>query len=169
MEKYIRIFGKYEVSNFGNVRNSNTGKILKPIEDRYGYLCVCLHELGKNHYKKVHRLVAEAFVENEEDKPCIDHIDGNRKNNIYTNLRWVTPKENSNNPITLAKIKVNCKPPRNKTKPVICVETQEKYESLIEASKCVGVDASTIGKCCKGERKTAGGYHWEYERQREVS
>ena len=166
MERYIRIFGKYEVSDHGNVRNSETGKILKPTEDRYGYLYVCLSELDKNYYKKVHRLVAEAFVDNEEDKPCVDHIDGNRKNNIYTNLRWVTPKENSNNPITLANIRANCKPPRN-NKSVVCVETQIKYRSLVEAEDKTGIDSSTIGKCCRGKRKTAGGYTWRYA-EREV-
>lgn len=160
-EKYIRIFGKYEVSNLGNVRNSNSGKVLKPAKDRYGYLYVCLHELGKNHYKKIHRLVAEAFVDNEEDKPCIDHIDGDKTNNIYTNLRWVTPKENSNNPITLENIRANCKPPRI-TKPVMCIETQITYSSAVDAEKITNIDSSAIGKCCRGERGTAGGYHWRY-------
>lgn len=168
MEIYKKIFGKYEVSNLGNVRNSNTGKILKPIEDKYGYLCVCLHERGKNYYKKIHRMVAQAFVENKEDKHCIDHIDGNRKNNVYTNLRWVTPKENSNNPITLAKIREKCRPPKNTPKPVICVETNEEYLSIIDASKSRNIDDSCIAKCCKGKRQTAGGYHWKYKYEKEV-
>ena len=102
--------GYYEVSNIGRVRSLNykrTGKekILKNIEDYKGYLEVVLTKNGKRKQFKVHRLVAEAFIPNPENKPCIDHINTIKSDNRVENLRWVTYKENSNNEKTLEKFK----------------------------------------------------------------
>ena len=102
--------GYYEVSNMGRVRSLNykrTGKkkILKNIEDYKGYLEVGLTKNGKRKQFKVHRLVAEAFIPNPENKPCIDHINTVKSDNRVENLRWVTYKENSNNEKTLEKFK----------------------------------------------------------------
>ena len=102
--------GYYEVSNIGRVRSLNykrtgKGKILKNIEDYKGYLEVVLTKNGKRKQFKVHRLVAEAFIPNPENKPCIDHINTIKSDNRVENLRWVTYKENSNNEKTLEKFK----------------------------------------------------------------
>ena len=70
----------------------------KPGLNSWGYLQVNLSETRKT--VLVHRLVAEAFIPNPENKPCVDHIDGNRSNNRVENLRWVSHKENCNNPNT---------------------------------------------------------------------
>ena len=102
--------GYYEVSNIGRVRSLNykrtgKGKILKNIEDYKGYLEVGLTKNGKRKQFKIHRLVAEAFIPNPENKPCIDHINTVKSDNRVENLRWVTYKENSNNEKTLEKFK----------------------------------------------------------------
>ena len=102
--------GYYEVSNIGRVRSLNykrTGKekILKNIKDYKGYLEVVLTKNGKRKQFKVHRLVAEAFIPNPENKPCIDHINTVKSDNRVENLRWATYKENSNNEKTLEKFK----------------------------------------------------------------
>lgn len=81
----------YEVSNFGNIRNVKLGKMLKGY-DNDGYVMVRF----KNKSYLVHRLVALAFIPNLENKPEVNHKDGNKKSNIIGNLEWSTPKENTN-------------------------------------------------------------------------
>ena len=91
--------GYYEVSNFGNVRNSKTtGRILK-LQNHYkdGYKIVDLHKDSNRCTKTVHRLVASAFLPNPDAKTCVDHIDGDRTNNNLENLRRATHQENTFN------------------------------------------------------------------------
>ena len=90
----------YQISNYGNVRNKNTGRILKNCvskRDNYNYLSLCKD--GKRKDFKIHRLVALHFIENNNNKEFIDHIDNNKQNNIITNLRWATSQENNRNTI----------------------------------------------------------------------
>jgi len=86
------IHTEYEVSNIGTVRNSNRNE-LKIYCHEKSYPCVYLQ--GFPNMMTVHRLVAQAFIPNPENKPQVNHIDGNRKNNWVGNLEWVTAKENS--------------------------------------------------------------------------
>ena len=90
--KDIEGFENYQVSSWGRVRSSNG--ILKPYRNKKGYLKGGLMKGGKCHKKRVNRLVAIAFVENPNNYPFVDHIDGNKENNSITNLRWVTDEEN---------------------------------------------------------------------------
>ena len=95
----IEGFEKYEVSNLGRVRSLNyrqTGesKTLRLCKNSTGYLHVDLYKNGNRYYKKVHRLVANAFIPNIDNKPQINHIDGNKINNRVDNLEWVTASEN---------------------------------------------------------------------------
>tara|TARA_R110000822_G_scaffold224614_1_gene357557 strand:- start:138 stop:713 length:576 start_codon:yes stop_codon:yes gene_type:complete len=89
----------YSVSNLGRIRCDTTNKIRKPSKDTNGYYIVLMYNsIDKvNKCKSVHRLIAQAFIPNLENKELIDHIDGNRTNNILSNLRWATSQENARN------------------------------------------------------------------------
>lgn len=179
--------GLYQISNLGRVKSLRKQKgfyireevILKNRIDR-GYLKVTLSKDNKLKYISVHRLIAEAFIPNPENKSFIDHINGNRADNRIENLRWVTQKENMNNPITRKRESNSKKGEKNpqyqkpKTekqlealrksniKSVICIETKEVFESIEDASKKYNITASNISRCCNGIRKTAGGKHWKF-------
>lgn len=102
--RQIKDFENYYVSDYGRVANfnyRNTGDsiLMKPFNTKVGYEQIALVDKnGKRVKKYIHRLVAEAFIPNPKNKPEVDHIDTNRKNNIVDNLRWTTREENFNNP-----------------------------------------------------------------------
>jgi len=93
----INNYLNYQISTHGRVRNANSGKIMKSYtrDDGYQTIPLCENGIRKNH--RIHRLVAEAFIPNPNNYPCIDHIDRSRVNNNYNNLRWVTNAMNSKN------------------------------------------------------------------------
>ena len=95
----VSVFTNYEVSSVGRVRNSKTGRVLKPSDNNWGYLQVVLRKNCATKTFKVHRLVAETFIENPLSKRCVDHIDGNKRNNTIENLRWASDSENQMNAI----------------------------------------------------------------------
>lgn len=105
--RQIKGFENYYVSDYGRVANfnyRNTGKriLMKPFNTKVGYEQIALVDKnGKRVKKYIHRLIAEAFIPNPQNKPEIDHIDTNRKNNSINNLRWATKIENLNNPNTI--------------------------------------------------------------------
>ena len=96
--------GHYQISNYGNVRSLKKDAFLRKCAYLKGYKIISLWKNGIGKMFRVHRLVAAAFIPNPENKPCVDHIDGDRANNHADNLRWVTAKENCNNPITKSRL-----------------------------------------------------------------
>ena len=93
----IKNFPDYCVSNLGNVKNIKTNKILKQSANKEGYIRLKIYKNGKQYNKNVHQLVANAFLENVDNKLCIDHIDNNKENNNVSNLRFATHQENGRN------------------------------------------------------------------------
>lgn len=158
--------GMYQVSNFGRVKvASKRGRrpgIIPAFDNGSSYLFVSLCMRDSQYTKKyrsrtryVHRLVAQAFIPNPQNKTQVNHIDGNKKNNRADNLEWVTPKENMRHSFgTLShrysgKVKVRC------------IETGKIFCSQKDAADFAGVESVGIRKCLSGCNKTAGGYHWE--------
>ena len=98
-EQYYNIsdFPNYSVSKSGNVKNNITARILKQSKGNHGYQVVGLRKDGKTKVLTVHRIVANRFLINTENKRCIDHIDNNKSINKCYNLRFATHQENNRN------------------------------------------------------------------------
>ena len=177
--------GKYKVSNQGRVYSltrirSNGGKLYKGrmLRGEYcsKYYCVALLD-GKGNHKlcKVHRLVAMAFIPNPENKPQIDHIDGNPANNNFWNLRWATAKENICNPITLSRKTPLVTGGKNPMAiPIVSIDKEtgvvRYYGSSVEALVELNIkDTKYIRECCKGRMESYKGRKWynlnDYQRK----
>lgn len=167
--------GLYQVSNLGRVKRD--GRIKTLSVDRGGYLYVWLSKHSKMKCLKVHRLVADAFIENPNGKRTVNHIDGNKKNNQVDNLEWATHSENiihANKTglrvVTEAQRKAasingkkTCDKNRKK-KSVYCSKDgiKQEFESAHAGARSVGGSPSPIVQCCKGKKKTYKGYEWGY-------
>lgn len=160
--------GLYEVSDTGRVRSLKFGKtrLLKPGKTRKGYLRVVLCKDGKVKKMSVHRLVAEAFVQNPLNLPQVNHRDENKRNNTATNLEWCSARYNVNYGTRNqrdAEAQVN---DPKKSKPVQQLDMQGNpvaaYPSAHEAARVTGTNRGSICSCCLGKRKSAGGFVWRY-------
>lgn len=164
--KVICDFPNYMVSNMGNVYSIKHKKVMSLKDNSCGYLTLSLYKDRKSTHQYVHRLVAEAFIPNPENKPCIDHLNCVRSDNRVENLRWATYKENCNNPKTIEKYKQWVGGKNGNSKSVIQYtkngELVRKWDCITDVKKELGICGSHIGKCCKRLRKSAGGYKWEY-------
>ena len=95
--KIIKGFETYSVSDLGNVKNNKTGRIMKTRFHTEGYIIVDIRVNNQRYTKRVHSLMAIAFITNPDGKLCVDHIDNCKTNNSITNLRWATSSQNNQN------------------------------------------------------------------------
>lgn len=163
-------YENYQVSNFGRILSLNynhTGKskLLKPGDDGHGYLQVDFFKDGKRKSCKVHRLVAETFLLNPDNLPCINHKDEDKTNNLVENLEYCTYEYNNNygsRNERAAKANTNGK----QSKPVLQFsktgEFIREYPSTMECKRN-GFNEGNICSCCLGKRKSADGYIWKYK------
>ena len=152
----------YEVSNYGNIRNSRTKHVAKQTINYNGYSVYC-GSLGSRSKKKlfrINRAVACTFITNTENKPEVNHKDTNKLNNYDSNLEWVTGKENIQHAVENGLY--NNSSNESKRKPVICIETNQIYESVTNAAKNTKLFAFRIRESCKNNKKTCGNYHWKF-------
>lgn len=135
--------------NYNKIDGRNDGrkgKKLKPAQDKDGYLRVCLSRQGERHCYFVHRLVASAYISNPENKPTVNHIDGNKLNNNYTNLEWATQKEQKIHSIKNGLCNKNVEALRiaNKKKSIKIEFEGIMYNSIREASRLTGYSQTMI-------------------------
>ena len=158
-ETFVKIVGfeNYEVSNLGKVRNIKSGRTLKP-RLHNGYLRLCLYKNNKNKDLLLHRILATAFIDNPDEKPCVNHIDENKLNNDLSNLEWCTERENAIHGTRIKRIAEKL------SQKVIQLDLNDNvlnvFESMVQAERETGVFATSISACCNGKRKSAGGYKW---------
>ena len=156
--------GKYQISNYGRVKSLlRYKKILKPILQTKGYFYVSLCKPNKNF--TIHRLVAEEFIPNPENLPCVNHKDENKHNNHVDNLEWCTYEYNNNYGTCRERIRKSLLNHPNKSKKVYQYTLDGKFVKEWESTKECGrngFDQSNISSCCRGERKTHRGYRWSY-------
>ncbi len=176
--------GYYQISNKGNVRSldrfdgvhDRRGTVIIPNLKRNGYLQVGLRKHRTRKWVGVHRLVAIHFIENPNNKPQVNHIDGNKQNNTVENLEWVTAKENQNHAVKIG-LRDNmpkgekhsnygkCRENSQSAKPVIRRDLKTGETKLYKAkilAKDDGFDVTSISKCCHGKLKTHKGYEWYF-------
>lgn len=144
----------YQISTLGRIRNKIENRILKPSKSG-GYYHISLR-YGKKKECLIHRLVAEAFIDNPFNFRCVNHKDENKLNNNVDNLEWCTVRYNSSYG--------KCELMRNQR--VIQYDLSGNalkiWESIKEASETLNISREGISACCRNKRKTAGGYAWTY-------
>ena len=189
----IKGFENYQITEDGRVWSKSNRKWLKPAINKSGYYYVRLYNGGVSRWKRLHRLVAEAFIPNPENKPQVDHIipisDGGT--NDVSNLRWSTPKENANNENSLKNYSERSGENTSMFGKHHSDETKQKlsryftglpnkklsrkvYQYTLDGAlvkiwnstqECGknGFSQGIISMCCNGLRKQHKGYRWSYE------
>jgi hypothetical protein len=151
---------KYQVSSLGRVRNKVTNKVLKHALNKSGYHRVNLYNESGMKSKFVHRLVAEAFIPNTDNKPEVNHIDEDKTNNSVDNLNWMTRLENANYGTN------NERMAKAKSIPIIATNLKtgesKQFNSTKECARQLGLNHSNITHVLKDRYKHTGGYTFKY-------
>ena len=141
--------GIYGITSCGKVWSYKYKKFLKPVIKHKGYLYVILYKDGKGKNYRLHRLVAEAYIQNPDNLPQVDHIDNDKTHNYVNNLQWITNRDNSR---------------KSNNKPILQYDLDGNFIREWECAADVGKEVKdNICKCLKGRLKSAYGYKWVYK------
>ena len=152
----------YEVSTTGEVRNAATGKLLKQAVN-FGYSYVSLQINGKSHRRRVHRLVAKAFIPNPESKTDVNHIDGDKANNRVENLEWCTASENLTHAYQTGLRSRDASCAYTKRRKKVVRDDGVVFGSVSKAAESLGVTVTQMSKILRGARRSRDGRLYEYE------
>lgn len=148
--------GLYQVSNLGNIKSFYTGKILKGGNYK-GYLRLNLYKNGVKSMVSIHRLVAQTFIPNPENKPEVNHIDEDTTNNMVSNLEWMTSKENCNHGTRNDRLST----------PILAINITtgkvKEYSGVRECARKLNLHSPNIIAVLKGRYKQTGGYTFKYK------
>ncbi len=167
----VDYYGKYEVSDHGDVRSVDRtciskngikktlrGKVMKQTQTSKGYLVVNLHYDGISRVIPIHVLVAEAFIENPYNFPMVNHKDGNKQNNNVSNLEWTSYSYNNIHALQHKLRNPRGNPVMQRTPDGVLIEI---FDSAYEAARKLSINANSILQCVNHHTKTAGGFIWE--------
>lgn len=150
---------KYKVSNHGNVRNCLANIMMKCNSMRGGYKSLSLRHENVSKSFKIHQLVAHAFVKKKKGCNVVNHKDGDKMNNLATNLEWTTIRKNCQH---AKDTKISSNFERRVNQMDMDGEHIKTFKHITEASKETGAPLTSIIKACKGIYQSSGGYKWEY-------
>jgi len=170
----VRDYPDYDVSDSGLIYSHKTHKILKQSTNHNGYKSIELFNKDGSKRLLVHRLVAIAFIPNEDELPQVNHINEIRSDNRVENLEWVTAKQNIHHGSCMARRRAHTDYSTEKRKEIARrvnrrswkktknLTTGEVFKNAMAASKHYGITHSNICECCNGKRASAGGYRWAF-------
>lgn len=176
MWKEIKNFEDYLINENGEIKSKDRiveyscgwsklhkGKIITPHLTENGYLFVALYKDKKKYQKKVHRLVAETFIENPNNLPCVNHKDENKQNNSVENLEWCDVLYNNTYGTRLERQSKSIK--KTISIPILQIdlntsEVIKEWESAKSVNEELGYSDSNIRKCCNGIYNSAYGFKW---------
>ena len=162
MWKTIKDFPGYEISITGEIRNKRNGYVKKPSIGKRGYPVVSLQKDGKQYVRTIHILLARTYIPNPENKPEVNHKNGNKEDFSLDNLEWTTSKENSIHAVTTGLL-----PPTNEKEVIQYSDDMvelARYVSASAASRETGIKRCNICSVARGNTraKRAGGFIWRY-------
>ena len=173
-EKIIEEFPEYKIDELGNVYSrykpktniltNNWYKLRQVLDKGVGYYLVTLVNSKTKRRKNqfIHRLLAQAFIPNPENKSQVNHKDGNKQNNSLDNLEWVTSRENSQHAVDMGLTTYGYCEKAVKQIDLYTNEVIKIYKSLAEAERQTNICKQNISKVVRGKRNKAGNYYWEY-------
>lgn len=156
--KQLKQNKEYQISNLGNVKRGK--QIIKIRKNKEGYCYVDIFVDDKRKTMSVHRLVAQTFIANPQNKPQVNHIDENKSNNNVENLEWCTRSYNINYGNRNEIVAKKCSKPINQYD--FNGVFLKRWDSIISVKRELGYNDRQISWVCKGNKQTYKGYRWEY-------